>query len=87
VEVLQKTGLDGKDLKIIRNLYWNQRACVRVGGETTKEIQISRGVRQGCVLSPVIFNPHSEYIFREALQDIEAGILLNGERLNNKVCR
>lgn len=83
MEVLQKAGLDGKDLKIIRNLYWNQRACVSVDRETTEEIQILRGVRQGCILSPVIFNLYSEYIFREALQDIEAGILLNGERLNN----
>ena len=83
MEVLKRAGLDGKDLKIIKNLYWNQVACVRIDGETTEDMKILRGVRQGCTLSPVIFNLYSEFIFREALQDVEAGILLNGEHLNN----
>ncbi|KAH1017099.1 hypothetical protein HUJ05_007814 [Dendroctonus ponderosae] len=71
------------DLKIIINLYCNQRACVRVERETTEEIQVLRGVRQRCILSPVISNLYSENIFSDVLQDIEARILLYGERLNN----
>uniref|UniRef100_A0A8D8SMX4 Craniofacial development protein 2 n=1 Tax=Cacopsylla melanoneura TaxID=428564 RepID=A0A8D8SMX4_9HEMI len=83
IKALQETGLDGKDLKIIANLYWNQVSSVKLEGENTNNVQILRGVRQGCVLSPVIFNVYSEHILKEALQDMEAGILLNGERINN----
>uniref|UniRef100_A0A8D8PQH9 Craniofacial development protein 2 n=1 Tax=Cacopsylla melanoneura TaxID=428564 RepID=A0A8D8PQH9_9HEMI len=83
IEVLQKTGIDAKDLRIIRYLYWNQVASVKLEDHNTGDIQIMRGVRQGCVLSPVIFNVYSEFIFREALQNTEAGILLNGKKINN----
>ncbi|KAL1447598.1 hypothetical protein WDU94_009869 [Cyamophila willieti] len=83
MEVLEKVGLDHKDLKIIANLYWNQVASVKLEDECTEDVQILRGVRQGCVISPVIFNVYSEYIFREILQTTEAGIWLNGERINN----
>uniref|UniRef100_A0A8D8VC16 Craniofacial development protein 2 n=1 Tax=Cacopsylla melanoneura TaxID=428564 RepID=A0A8D8VC16_9HEMI len=83
MEVMQKTGLDAKDLNIIINLYWNQSANIRLEGECTEDIEILRGVRQGCVLSPTIFNLYSEYIFKEALENSEEGILLNGERISN----
>lgn len=84
IEVLQKTGIDTKDLKIIRNLYWNQVSSVRLDGECTNDVNFLRGIKQGCILSPVLFNLYSEYIFREALQNMdEHGIILNGERINN----
>lgn len=83
VEILKDLGLDDKDLRIIVNLYWNQSACVNVEGERTDEVKIRRGVRQGCVLSPLLFNVYSERIFREALEGAEMGIMVNGERLNN----
>lgn len=83
MEVMQKIGLDAKDLKIIGKLYWNQSANVGLEGESTDYIDVCRGVRQGCILSPTIFNLYSEYIFREALENSEEGILLNGERISN----
>ena len=83
INIPEETGLDGKDIRIISNLYWNQTACVRLDGDRTEQVKILRGVRQGCVLSPLIFNLYSERIFSEALNEIEEGIMLNGDRLNN----
>lgn len=83
INVLEKIGIDDKDLQIIINLYWNQSAYITIDGDNSEEIEIRRGVRQGCVLSPLLFNIYSEQIFNESLQDIEAGILLNGTRMNN----
>lgn len=82
-EILENIGLDDKDLRIIVNLYWNQSASVRLGRENTEDVDILRGVRQGCILSPLIFNVYSEYIFKEALDDVEMGVLLNGNWINN----
>lgn len=83
VEILKGIGLDDKDLRIIVNLYWNQSASVRLDRENTEEVDILRGVRQGCILSPLIFNIYSEHIFKEALDDVEAGVSLNGKWINN----
>lgn len=83
VEVLKKIGISEKDLQIIVNLYWNQTAVLRVDGEHTEEVKILRGVRQGCILSPILFNLYSEYIFRESLDEMEEGIPINGVKLNN----
>ena len=83
VEILRSIGLDDKDLRIIVNLYWNQSASVSLENDSTEEVRIRRGVRQGCVLSPLLFNIYYEYIFRDALEGMEVGILLNGERINN----
>lgn len=83
VEVLQRIGLDEKDVRVIVNHYWNQEATVKLQGESTEPIRILRGVRQGCILSPLFFNIYSEFIFREAIENSEMGILLNGQRLNN----
>jgi hypothetical protein len=83
IKILDNVGVDKGDLRIINNLYWNQRAVIRVDGELSEEVLIKRGVRQGCVLSPLLFNIYSEFIFREALEGIEDGIKINGEYLNN----
>ena len=56
---------------------------MRVGDEQTEEVKILRGVRQGCILSPILFNLYSEHIFGEALEDQEEGISVNGRKLNN----
>ena len=79
--LLTELDIDGKDLRIIRNLYWDQNATVRVDGEFSQPTKIKRGVRQGCVLSPDLFNLYSENILRN-LDDLN-GIKVNGENINN----
>ena len=60
---------------LLRNLYAGQKATVRTGYETTDWFQIGKGVRQGCILSPCLFNFCAEYIMRNAgLEEAQAGI-------------
>ena len=79
--LLQDLDLDGKDLRVLRNLYWEQTACMRVGGDTSPYTDIKRGVRQGCVLSPDLFNLYSEMILRD-LEPLQ-GIAVGGQNVNN----
>ena len=79
--ILASLDIDGKDLRIIRNLYWDQNAAVRIEGEVSEFKKIKRGVRQGCVMSPDLFNIYSETILRH-LEDLP-GLKLNGENINN----
>lgn len=83
IEILKDIGLDGKDVRIIANLYWNQTAVVRVDNTNSESVNIKRGVRQGCILSPLLFNVYSERIFREAISERMEGIIVNGEVINN----
>lgn len=83
MESLRRTGIDTKDMRIISNLYWGQKAVVRVEEKCSEPVEIRRGVRQGCVLSPLLFNLYSEDIFRESLDGIQGGIKINGENINN----
>ena len=80
-EFLQNLDIDGKDLRLIRNLYWEQSAAIRIDGNIGKYTQIKRGVRQGCVFSPDLFNLYSENILRD-LNDIK-GCIVGGYNLNN----
>lgn len=83
LETLRQSGLDDKDIRIISNLYWKQKARVRVENALSGEFEVRQGVRQGCVLSPLLFNVYSERLFREALENAEDGILINGVLINN----
>ena len=56
IECLSEIGIDDKDLQIISKLYWEQSASVRTESGMTSEFKIKKGVRQGCVLSPNLFN-------------------------------
>ena len=68
----------------LRNLYAGQEATVRTGHGTTDWFQIGKGVRQGCILSPCLFNLHAEYIMRNAgLEEAQAGIKIAGKNINN----
>lgn len=72
------------DVRIIKNLYWNQEARVQISQQDiTEKFEVLRGVRQGCILSPMLFNLYVENIFLEALENVEAGIKINGIILNN----
>ena len=70
---------------LLRNLYAGQEATVRTGHGTTDWFQIGKGVRQGCILSPYLFNLYAEYIMRNAgLGEAQAGIKIAGRRnINN----
>lgn len=83
LDLLTDIGLDGKDIRIIANLYWGQKATVRVDNRQTEYIDIKRGVRQGCILSPLLFNLYSNSVFKEALENTNRGIRVNGEIINN----
>ena len=65
---------------LLRNLYAGQEATVRTGHGATDWFQIGKGVHQGCILSPCLFNLYAEYIMRNAgLDEAQAGIRLPGE--------
>ena len=69
---------------LLRNLYVGQEATVRTGHGTTDWFQIGKGVRQGCILSPCLFNLYVEHIMRNTgLEEAEAGIKIAGRNINN----
>ena len=69
---------------LLRNLYVGQKATVRTGHGTTDWFQIGKGVCQGCVLSPCLFNLYAEYIMRNAgLSEAQARIKIAGRNINN----
>ena len=69
---------------LLKNLYAGQEATVRTGHGTTDWFQIGKGVRQGCILSPYLFNLYAEYIMRNAgLEEAQAGIKISGRNINN----
>ena len=69
---------------LLRNLYAGQEATVRTGHGTTDWFQIGKGVGQGCILSPCLFNLYAEYIMRNAgLEETQAGIKIAGRNINN----
>ena len=70
--------------KLLRNLYAGQKATVKTGHGTTDWFQIGKGVRQGCILSPCLFNLYAEYTMRNAgLEEAQAGIKIAGRNINN----
>ena len=69
---------------LLRNLYAGQEATVRTGHGTTDWFQIGKGIRQGCILSPCLFNFYAEYIMRNTgLEEAQAGIKIAGRNINN----
>ena len=69
---------------LLRNLYAGQEATVRTGHRTTDWFQIGKGVHQGCLLSPCLFNFYAEYIMRNAgLKEAQAGIKIARRNINN----
>ena len=69
---------------LLRNLYVDQETTVRTGHGATDWFQIRKGVRQGCILSPCLFNSYTEYIMQNAgLEETQAGIKIAGRNINN----
>ena len=86
-KILKEMGIPEYLTCLLRNLYTDQEATVRTGHGTTDWFQIRKGVCQGCVLSPCLFNLYAEYIMRNArLEEGQAGIKIAGRNINNLRC-
>ena len=83
-KILKEMGIPDHLIWLLRNLYAGQEETVRTGHGTTDWFQIGRGVPQGCILSPCLFNLYAEYIIRNAeLEEAQAGIKIARRNLNN----
>ena len=83
-KILKELGIPDHLTCLLRNLYAGQEATVRTGHGTTDWFQIEKGVRQGCILSPCLFNLYAEYIMRNAgLEGAQAGSKIAGRNINN----
>ena len=83
-KILKETEIPDHLTCLLRNLYAGQKATVRTGHGTTDWFQIRKGVHQGCILSPCLFNFYAEDIMRNAgLDEVQAGIKIAGGNINN----
>ena len=83
-KILQEMGIPDHLTCLLRNLYADQEAIVRAGHGTIDWFQIGKGVCQGCILSPCLFNLYAEYIMQNAgLDEAQAGIKISGRNINN----
>ena len=83
-KILKEMGIPDHLTCLLRNLYSGQEATVRTGHGTTDWFQIGKGVCQGCILSPCLFNLYAEYIMRNAgLEEAQAGIKIARRNINN----
>ena len=80
-KILTQLQVDSKDLRILQNLYWEQKAAIRIDYECSDFKPIRRGVRQGCVMSPDLFNIYSEMILRHIENHV--GVTVNGHNITN----
>ena len=81
-KILQEMGIPDHLTCLLRNLYAGQEATVRTRHGTTDWFQVGKGVRQGCILSPCLFNLYAEYIIRNAgLEEAQAGIKIAGRNI------
>ena len=82
-KILQEIGIPDHLTCLLRNLYAGQEATVRTGNGTTDCFQIGKGVHQGCILSPCLFNLYAEYIMKDAgLDEAQAGLKIAGRNIN-----
>ena len=83
-KILKEMGIPDHLICLLRNLYAGQEATVRTGHGPTDWFQIVKGVRQGCILSPHLFNFYAEYIMRNAgLEETQAGVKIAERNINN----
>jgi Reverse transcriptase (RNA-dependent DNA polymerase). len=83
LEILRNIGVNWREHRLIRNLYMGQRLKLRLNQGETNSVKIGRGVRQGCCMSPLLFNLYGEYLMKETSSEV--GCLKIGESNNNKV--
>ena len=83
-KILKEMGIPDHLTCLLRNLYTGQKATVRTGHGTTVWFQMRKGVHQGCILSPCLFNLYAEYVMRIAgLEETQAGIKIARRSINN----
>ena len=83
-KILKEVGTPDHMMCLLRNLYAGQKATVRTRDGTTDWFQIGKGVHQGCILSPCLFNLLAEYIMQKVrLDEAQAGIKISGRNINN----
>ena len=83
-KILEETGIPDHLTCLLRNLYEGKKATVRTRDRTMGWFQIGKGVHQGCILSPCLFNLYAEYIMRNArLNEAQTGIKIAGRNINN----
>ena len=82
MDLMKRTGIPELERRLIANLYWGQTAVVKIGNDISESITVKKGVRQGCILSPILFNLYTDYMIEEAFEDLD-GIRINGENLTN----
>ena len=85
-KIIKEMGIPDHLTCLLRNLYAGQKATVRTGRGTTDYFEIGKGVHQGCILSPCLFNFYAEYIMQNArLDEDQAGIKIAGRNINNHI--
>ena len=83
-KILKEMGIPDHLTYLLRNLYTIQETTLRTGHGTTDWFQIGKGIHQGCILSPCLFNLYAEYIMRNAgLEEAQAGNKISGRNINN----
>ena len=83
-KIIQKMGIPHHLTCLLRNLYAGQEAIVRIGHGTIDWFQIGKGIHQGCILSPCLFNLYAEYFMRNmGLDEALAGVKIAGRNINN----
>ena len=83
-EILQEMGIPDQLIFLLRNPYVSQEATVRIGHGTRDWFQIGKGVHQGCILSPCLFNLYAEYTMKNAgLDEVQGGIKISRRNINN----
>lgn len=81
--ILTELGVPQHLISLLQTLYDNNQGSVRVERTTSRPFKFGKGVRQGCILSPILFNINGEYIMRRICEDWKGGVTIGGKRITN----
>ena len=79
MNILQSIGVDWRDRRLLAELYLHQEMIVRIDGEHSESCKVGRGVRQGCLLSPLLFSLYAEFMMKDAMDTVKEGIKVGGK--------
>ena len=85
--ILPQYEVSQKICRLIKKLYQGTRAAVKVDGELTDWFEITTGLRQGCLLSPILFNIYFDFVLREAIRDMDHGIVIEYRMPDGRIVR